>query len=476
MCIVFFVGIIVYSGILLSGTDLWDGVIISHAFDTKQYFIYHNWFTESGWPLVPYMYDLFIFSGNEKLFIYSVLFVIIIFHIFSSLEIIRLTQLVFKFNGNDSLLGGILFLISPGWALYYSSVFLMHSMTIFIALHCVRRMLEGKNIVLYSLLSFISFQQSSNPILIFSILIINAIISREITLSKLKFEISYILSAIVFFLISRELFKSSGLYVDYNKISISNLLDFSQYANYFKYFLHTNSFLIIFFIILCSYAKDKKLLISGGVLLGGLILNAIPYVSVGKVPLYYEINNSDGYSLRFSFTGVFLFSFLFSVFLNKIENAKIKFICAFIILGQALYLNFAVQQSKLKSMIYQQEFIKSLEELDYLPECTIILNEEGVGFHPAFYELNYIFNKAYGDTLRLPLSSGMLEPNSLANFKKLFVNPIYRAKYILPEKYPDCMVKLNINSKINSMAPFDVFLWYINYGNSRGGLVSIEQP
>ncbi|HDM8448806.1 TPA: hypothetical protein P0O00_004196, partial [Yersinia enterocolitica] len=221
---------------------------------------------------------------------------------------------------------------------------------------------------------------------------------------------------------------------------------------------------------------DKKLLISGGVLLGGLILNAIPYVSVGKVPLYYEINNSDGYSLRFSFTGVFLFSFLFSVFLNKIENAKIKFICAFIILGQALYLNFAVQQSKLKSMIYQQEFIKSLEELDYLPECTIILNEEGVGFHPAFYELNYIFNKAYGDTLRLPLSSGMLEPNSLANFKKLFVNPIYRAKYILPEKYPDCMVKLNINSKINSMAPFDVFLWYINYGNSRGGLVSIEQP
>lgn len=472
--IIFLIGVFIYSGVLLSGADLWDGVLVSHAFDTKQYFIYHNWFTESGWPLVPYMYDLLRIATSEKEFIYLVFFVIIIFHILSSLEIVRIIGLVLKVKNDVSLLGGVLFLVSPGWGLYYSSVFLMHSITIFIALYCVRKFLEGKWLFFYGLLSFVSFQQSSNPALILSILFINVILNKKIVLSNIKFEVIYFISSVFVFFFLRGVFSTSGLYTDYNKISISSLFDLKMYLQYAFYFIYTNSLLILISLISFFCLRDKKLFYKY-ILLGFiLLLNSIPYVAVGKVPLYNELSVLNGYSLRFSFTGIFVFSFLFSIVLNQINTKKIKFSIIIIVLSQTLYFNFLVQQSKLKSIIYQHEYILALRNIAPLPDCIVIINPNG-SYTPSFYEVNYIFNKAYGNITQFPMGPDISSPELESNFRKLIANPIYRAKYILPEKYPNCSVNIKINSTVDRMNTLTVLAWFLGHDVDKGTYISIEK-
>ncbi|APC97389.1 hypothetical protein [Francisella frigiditurris] len=293
-----------------------------------------------------------------------------------------------------------------------------------------------KRLVVF-VLFFISFvQQSLVP---FYLMVLAYVFIREYDYKKKFKENSYLyfksniilIIIIVFFAICKfTFFEPSGLYAGYNKIHI-------EIFSLLKLILHTFSssliapiavslklliqhkllllgLMTIIFILLFLEIKKKNncyttqytkglfyryllLLFVGG---GIFILGALPYVLVGKVPVYnaaYSSRFQVLLPLGFAFIIVYLIKALgIVVFRQKVlKYLYISLVFMFVVFN-------IVQQYKYeKSNIYRQSIIVNLRSTDIIRDNdSFIYNIKGNWYYHtiSFYEMNGLSVRAFGNS------------------------------------------------------------------------------
>lgn len=438
--------------IFLLNRDLWDGVIISHAFETKNPEIYWNWFTESGWFLTPYFYDVFYYIFNHDNFLQYFYLFFLVCHITSTHQIYKLSRKTFNFDECSSLVASAVFALSPLWNIYFSTVFLMHAFTLALALYCTNRILEYKlnSFIVFSALSLITFQQASIPPVIISILLLDLIIKKDYKNSYYVF--CYILLSVVFFLYTRQAFPAHGLYENYNSMKLDNIFVLGHYDVFLKYIIDVYPLFIplLFLSLLLSKCKIKVILFSG------LIFTAIiPFILVGKPAWPSHLYVIEGWDQRQAITltiaVALIFGLMHAIFF---ESRYRKFLIltiyiSIVMLSIKLYSSIEI---KIKSILIQNAIVSELKKnKTIIGDCGIVLT---VSTSPSFrnfssYELNYLAWEAFNK--RKYIHSSTRRPNDL-NIKE-----IYKDKYILPNTYPACMKSVTLHTNIDNLNLYQMF-------------------
>ncbi|MDQ2164217.1 MULTISPECIES: hypothetical protein [Vibrio] len=428
--------------------DLWDGVVISHAFESGNREIYWNWFTESGWFLTPIMYDVFFNIFSDKTFLLAIQLTMITCHIISTIYIYKLSKLTFKCSDISAVFGALIFAFSPIWSIYYSTVFLMHSITLALALFCVEKIItckDNKKLVFYYLLSFISYQQVSCAVLIITLLTANIMLNYR-NRYELKIFFSYIIISSIYFISTRLMFPANGLYLGYNEIVIRNIFNESIWETFLNFI---NNVYPLFIILILALLVDKisniKLIIISALM---LIVNIIPFVLVGKPAWYSHLFGVQGWDQRQAITIVTALSLIFSAMSNNLISSN-KIISRIGVVGilvytftYSLYQYYGSMLIKNKAIILQNGIEFSINKYqNEIGECGLIVKLNSPSNYNYFnnYELTYIANKVFG--------SYLYSKFDWENDPEIFEKKIYQDKYMLPSKKPSCMKTLEINSE-----------------------------
>lgn len=445
ICIVSFISFI---PMFVLSRDLWDGVIISHAFESTNREIYWNWFTESGWFLTPLMYDIFFFIFSTDSFLLAIQMTMVFGHIVSTIFVYRLSKVIFKSSEFGSIIGAFIFAFSPIWNIYYSTVFLMHSITLPLALICVERVILCKNkiaLVLFFILSFITFQQVSCAVLIMTLLTADVVLNNRAKFER-KLLLAYILTGVVFFIISRILFPAHGLYVGYNKIDILNVLNKNIWQVFYG-FLTSVYPLILVLIFLFSVENIKNNIKMLFVCIALLFCNIVPYVAVAKPAWYSHLFVVEGWDQRQAIAVITVISLFFSIIFTKLSSSSnfiFRFISLIFLVCTSLYSIYQYYGSMLiksKSILLQKSIENAIiKHKDEIGDCGIVLKLETPNNYKYFnnYELTYITNKVKGKYWYAKFDWES-DPG-------IFKEHIYRDKYMLPSTKPNCMKTVEVNS------------------------------
>ncbi len=441
---------LLYFPVLFGLQDLWDGTILSYAYEINQAKVYQTWFLETGWPLVTLLHTLIhyvslLFDFNMK----GVINVIICLSLFlSSLEIFKICNKNLKYGFVSSFSASMIFLLAPVFGLYSSSVFTMHALFIYLALLGVRLYWDADSIkwkVGSLFVAMLSMQHAANAT--FVLLMISYCCYVEKRGGK-----EWLISAaacVVFFFLLREIFPSNGLYSNYNKLSISSLTSINNYLRFFdwidKYYLY-----VYFLFPLLIFVNNKKKALEGVFIIGLVLAAIIPYVAVGKYPA--GLGYLSRMAINIGLTVPFLVGYLISGVERKFKYGwglalfAIVPICFFMV--KTLYVSHSVQ---VKQQIVQSYFIEAVKELD--------LNNPGdVKFNnfwrpmPSSYALNYY----------LYLAKGSAKWSSKPVGSNLTSNKEYRDKYVLTDYFPECKYEIEVNSNIATLSAYQSLLFSIN--------------
>ncbi|MGL4748157.1 MAG: hypothetical protein ACRCYF_10555 [Shewanella sp.] len=443
---------------LLQSRDLWDGVIISHAFESGDREIYWNWFIEAGLFLTPAMYDIFFYAFSYKTFLLAIQLTIIISHVISTIYIYRISKLVFKCSDVSAVIGSIIFAFSPIWSIYYSTVFLMHSITLSLALFSVEKIItckDKKTLAFYYLLSFITYQQVSCAVLIMSLLIVNIVLNCR-DKYELKAPLLYIILGTVYFFTTRLIFPAHGLYLGYNGIVMENILKISNWKIFFHFIINVYPLLMILILVLFfDKSSNVKIIIVSAFM---LLINMIPFVLVGKPAWYSHLFAVQGWDQRQAITIVIVLSLIFSSMSNVLISSDkiITRIVVIVVLSctvtYSLYQYYSSMLIKSKAIILQDGIESSMDKYkSEIGECGLIVKLNTPSNFNYFnnYELTFIANKVFGSYL---YSKFDWETDPV-----IFEKTIYQDKYMQPSKKPSCMKTLEIDSEnINTISGFDL--------------------
>ncbi|WP_202656268.1 hypothetical protein [Vibrio fluvialis] len=432
----------------LQARDLWDGVIISHAFESGNREIYWNWFIESGWFLTPIMYDVFFYIFSDKTFLLAIQLTMITCHIISTIYIYRLSKLIFKCSDISAVFGSLIFAFSPIWSIYYSTIFLMHSITLALALFCVEKIIlckDNKKQAFYYLLSFITYQQVSCAVLIITLLTANIMLNDK-DKYKIKICFSYIIVGSIYFISTRLIFPAHGLYLGYNEIEIKNIFNESIWVPFFNFISNVYPlFAILTLVLLVDKISNIKLVIISALV---LVANMIPFILVGKPAWYSHLFVVQGWEQRQAITIVTVLSLVFSAMLNNLisSNKIISRVVAIVILGctltYSLYQYYGSMLIKSKAIILQNGIEESINKhANKIGECGLIVKLNSPSNYNYFnnYELTYIVEMIFGEYIYSKFDWD-IDP-------KIFEKKIYQDKYMLPPKKPNCMKTVEINSE-----------------------------
>ncbi|MEZ8144275.1 hypothetical protein A1OK_22080 [Enterovibrio norvegicus FF-454] len=436
---------------IILNRDLWDGVIISHAFVTKNTEIYWNWFTETGWFLTPYMYDVFYHLFSEANFL-QIFYIFFLFcHVFSAHQIYILSHDVFDFGEWPSLTASAIFALSPLWNIYFSTVFLMHAFTLALALYCINRLLKyrTKTFIIFSIISLLAFQQASIPPIIIAILGMEYLLQRE--KKKIPFILGYVLLSVAFFMYTRYSFPAHGLYESYNGMNVGNIFEWGHYKVFLQYIQEVYP-LFALLLIISVFLTDNRYKV---LLFTGLIFAAIiPFIVVGKPPWPSHLFVTEGWEQRQAITLTVSISLIFGLVHMILRQSKYKFLALSVYISIAvLSLKFySSVEVKVKSVLIQDALVSLFKEnTNAIGECGIVLT---VDAPPAFrnlssYELSYLTWQAFGQRKYIYLSSR--KPTSIDT------KDIYRDKYILPDEYPKCMKNASLLTNIDELKLYELF-------------------
>ncbi len=492
MWVIIILSILLYLPMLLVNGDLWDGVIIQNAIRVEKPEVYHEWFLEAGLFLTPFIYDFLSFFGSER-YGFSARLVSLIFLSLSAHQIYLISRTVFGVDNRVAICAAIYFLISPVWALYYSSIYVLHSMTLFFALLSAHLFTKKSFASLAFLLAAMSFQQSSNVVLIISILFIFVAIKRVYNKEVVYYIFISVLIAILFFGL-RYSFPTFGLYHNYNAIDLFSLFNFGGWLRFVREFIKINLFIIIpclaTLVVILFYRKWHLNLLF--FVLIGVAMNFSPYIAVGKFPDASEIGISHGNSLRFMFTATVFAAFLipalwlsisslrkssqiqhgFSFLSNKLNifNYGIKknqggkafsfdvYLIVYIILVSffSLYFFAISQKGKIQEFAFQEGLSSELRKFSEASECVVNIISNGVAYL-TIYEYGDIFYKAFGENESLILANSNNIQKDANSFIDLQKSETYRIKYFLPSRVPNCQLTLQIDADFSSSSLMDVY-------------------
>lgn len=445
--------LILYTPFFYYGQDLWDGVLISNALESRDRTIYWNWFAESGWFLVPILYDVFFYLKLNYFFIIAT---ILIFHVLTAFYLKKILEEVFNLDKYGALVGFLIFLLSPVWGVYVSTVFLMHSVTLFVAIYCVYNVMKKglANSYGYQLLSLLSIQQASLPVLIFSIIFFNMVVKRRIRNDILNFLLYMSLISIWFFL-SRYFFPAHGLYEGYNEIDFSNVTNVDFYLVFHQFLSVVYPFYYVAVFIFILFSRQKL----NAFLLVVLVLFAImPFVLVGKPAYPSHLFAIQGWDQRQAITLVPMVAFFFAFFYKVYSESKktiLRYFGILLLLFFVAYSTYILAKSlgfKYRSVIVQLSLLDSISKIKFDNyNCAVEVKfDEGGRFKDlSQYEYSYIGKLAHGpEFLLYPL--GVNVP--------YFSEDIYRRKYIVPDDIKSCVVKYYFESNIAQLSFLDVYL------------------
>lgn len=444
---------LLYFPLLFARTDLWDGVILSHSIQSGRNQIIVQWFTEAGLTLTSWFYLPLSISFFKNFYPLLGQLLSLLGLLLSALEIGKIAQHLYKINDTKRFYVVIFYILLPVWASFFSTVFLMHSVTIFMALLCSRLVISDKNIVLAYVLVIITFQQASLAPLILSILMLDLIENKN------KRYFKYIIFAtwlVLSFFIVRNIFPTSGLYSDYNKINLAAIF-VSQYWKEFAQTIILYCGMIFFLLIF----KPKYLFsISFISLVVAIIATIIPYVSVAKYPLMMETFTMHSHSMRFMFSCAPILALFLAFALSK------KITSDWFVLPLAIFmmwLFYSAQIAKVRDVVYQRALITAIQKHPELNGKVVnfINNTE---LRP--YEYADAFIKAFGKN-----NSYQLINNRNPYPKDLLLNEGYLEKYMLPDHVPSARVDVKVSSVIEQASFLSLYFKYFTGNNFEGYVI-----
>ncbi|EIT4643653.1 hypothetical protein [Escherichia coli] len=436
--------IFLYIPVLFSRTDMWDGAILDHTISLGRTDVYHEWFSEAGLYLTAFFYDPLAFS--KELYPLSAQILTLLFLYLSALEITRLSKEIYNTSVKGSLLVGIFYLLLPLWSTFFSTIYLMHSATIFIALLSARLVICNRYPLLAIMLIPITFQQASMAPLILSIFMLYAI---ENKFKNLKSILPFSLWIIISFFILRSVFATTGLYSDYNKISIDSIQHVNLWMAFSLSLLICLGPLSIYFIL--ATKKTNKISFSGLVI--ALIATTIPYIAVGKGPTISDFVNMHGNSMRVLFSCAPILALVLAYVLKyKPLNKPV----VIVIMAYMLTLFISAQHAKVNEVMYQRAFIANIKKHpDLNGKVITIITKDNVNF----YEYAYLFTKAFGTNKSIILTNKFI-PDTV-----IYKKESYRVKYMQPEmKNMTDPKTIDVTSHMNKTGLLRMYWEYLSNG------------
>lgn len=462
-------------GFLTIGTDLWDGVIISHAVSLERPDIYHEWFSEAGLFFTPYIYDaIYVF---RKVLSYELLAKIftVLFLILSASEAAKIASRYFEIPLQIKLYTGILFYLSPAWVLYYSNIYLMHSLTLFAALICTRYILDRKVIVLSLPLLLLSFQQSSNAPLSISLILLSCVFHHTETKNRL-INLSIIFFITISFFALRKIFPTYGLYDTYNEIHLSNIFHIENYLRLTKYFVFLYLPIFIAVVLALYFRPNKKMLCLLAAIFLGVLFNGVAYIAVNKLPSASEIGLMHGESLRFTFTStVFSVLLLPAIWQPLAQVPNLRFLALAVILIHACVINVYAHEGKMKEVMFQRGMVNEIKNISpSLPSCAINIHSSGV-MTLTIYEYGDMFYRAYGETNQLPLGDSKDPIYEMKEIYGKFTKESYKRKYFMPLQMPKCVLDMSITTSLATWSFGKTFNKYLSRENDSIVSLSVSE-
>ena len=490
--IMFVIFVVFCSVMMLVDGDLWDGVIVQHAIAVGSPEVYREWFLEAGLFLTPYIYDFLSFIGGDN-YAFVARLVSLVFLAFSAREIYFISRRIFEADVSISVLAAGYFLLSPAWVLYYSSIYVMHSITLFLALLSARLLINKKHVVLALMLAVLSFQQSSNAVLVISLLFLSMGVCDNWKEKIPLYGFAASVLIIAFFGL-RLVFPTSGLYVDYNKIDISSIFFLDGWLRFVKAFVWVNHFIVLAAVVAVAGLFFHRRWRSNALVfvMVGAFVNFLPYIAVSKYPSVGEIGMPHGNSLRFTFTvtvfAALLIPALYLAALNlrrlmmthsdgayartsayipdpiKVRhevNKKYIFggwgiLYGLLICAASVYLFVSAHKGKVQEFIYQREFASQLRKFPEASACVVNVVSKGAAYLTV-YEYGDIFYRAFGENDSLVLANSDNVERDVASFVELQKKETYRIKYFLPTRMPDCRMSIEANSDILTWSFFRTY-------------------
>ncbi|WP_433636494.1 hypothetical protein [Kluyvera georgiana] len=402
---------LLYFSVLFSRTDMWDGGILDHAISLGHRDVYHEWFNEAGLYLTAFFYDPLAFS--KKFYPLSGQILTLLFLYFSAIEMANISQKIYNISDRNSTLVGIFYLLLPIWSTFYSTIYLMHSATIFIALLSARLVIFNRYPLLSIILIPITFQQASMAPLILSIFMLYAIENR---FRNIRTIILFSAWVVISFFILRAMFETTGLYSDYNKISINSLMQFYLWVKFSLSILICLGPLVVYFIMTAN--KTNKISSIGLVI--AALATIVPYIAVGKGPSISDFINMHANSLRVLFACAPILALTFAYILknNSLNKKTIAFIFIYI-----SFLFISAQHAKINEVMYQRAFIENIKKHpEWNGKLVTIMTNENVNF----YEYAYLFTKAFG------VNKSVILTNKFAPDPIIYEKESYKIKYMQP--------------------------------------------
>lgn len=458
-------------GFLTMGTDLWDGVIVSHAIALDRPDVYHEWFSEAGLFFTPYIYDVIYLFRKTLNYEFLAKVFTVLFLALSANEVAKVASSYFEIPRQIRFYTAILFYLSPAWVLYYSSIYLMHSLTLFVTLICTRYILDRKALALCIPLLLLSFQQSSNAPLSISLILLSCIF-RHAKVKDRIINIGVIVIIIVGFFALRKLFSTHGLYDTYNEIHLKNIFSVKSYLDLTKYFVFLYLPSFIFAGLALYFRPDKKTLYVLLVVFLGILFNGVAYIAVNKIPSLSEIGLMHGESLRFTFTStIFAALLLPAIWQSLAEVPRLRFLALTVILIHACAINIYAHEGKMKEVLFQRGLIHEIKNLTPLPSCAINIQSTGVGTL-TIYEYGHILYRAYGETNQLPLGDSKDPASDIKGLYEIFAKDSYKKKYFIPTQMPKCVVSMNVNTSVGKWGFGKTLSKYLS--EDHGSIVTIS--
>ncbi|EKN4698748.1 hypothetical protein ABF231_001817 [Yersinia ruckeri] len=446
--------ILLYIPVLFSRTDMWDGVILDHAISLGRSDVYHEWFSEAGLYLTAFFYDPLAFL--KEFYPFSGQILTLFFLYFSALEITRLSETIYKISEKESTLVGIFYLLLPLWSTFFSTIYLMHSATIFIALLSARLVICNRYPLLTIILIPVTFQQASMAPLILSIFMLYAIENKFKNITSIFL---FSLWVIVSFFILRSIFTTTDLYSGYNKISINNLQNIYLWEAFSLSIALCLGPVVVYFILT---AKKMSKISSAGLVIA-LIATIIPYITVGKEPSTSDFVNMQGNSMRFLFSCAPILALIFAY---TLQYKPLKKPIIIIIMLYMFSLFISAQHAKVNEVMYQRAFIASIKKHPELNGKVItIITTDNLNL----YEYAYLFTKAFG------VNKSIILTNDSVPDPVIYKKESYRVKYMQAsiENMTDAKI-IDVTSHMDKVGPLRMYWEYLSNG-SLPELVTIKE-
>ncbi len=266
--------------------------------------------------------------------------------------------------------------------------------------------IEKKSIIIRILsLVFLFFSFITSSFIVFYLIPIiyilyverKAISNFKTFIKKALKYIDFILIPVIFWFLDYYLYKPAGLYTEYNKFSLQNILSLpkSTLLVFYKSFINTidqsikffrpEIFFILFFSIIIIfiinkiYHQDKISAVSKKrdmifLAIGFMffMLGVLPYLLVGKFPDSFKSISRHQLLLPLGFSFIFYYSFLiFSKILKLNKNIRNFIYVTFAILF--IYMNFFTYLGFLKDDFKQSSLIEHIKRSEIFEENTLFL-------------------------------------------------------------------------------------------------------